>query len=42
MEPPFFGGEAGQPVPQVDPDDVKAVWAIYQDVAGKHPGNKLA
>jgi hypothetical protein len=26
-QPPLFGGEAGEPVPQVDPEDVKAAWA---------------
>lgn len=41
MEAPFFGGKAGEPVPQVDPADVKAVWAIYQDVARKHPGEQV-
>jgi hypothetical protein len=27
----FFGGKPGEPVPAVDPDDVKAVWKIQKD-----------
>jgi len=30
-ERPLFGGEAGEPVPQVDPDDLKAVWQFFQN-----------
>jgi hypothetical protein len=41
MEPSFLGGKSGQPVPQVDPDDVKAVWAVHEDVARRHPGKQV-
>lgn len=34
-EPPKFGGEPGEPVPEVDPDDVKALWQMGRDV-GEH------
>ena len=27
-EPPRFGGKPGEPVPAVDPEDVKAVWQM--------------
>jgi hypothetical protein len=30
-ERPIFGGKPGEPVPTVDPDDVKAVWKIRND-----------
>jgi hypothetical protein len=30
-QPPQFGGEPGQPVPQVDPGDLKAAWKLFQD-----------
>ena len=31
QEPPRFGGEPGEPVPAVDPEDVKTVWQIGRD-----------
>jgi len=30
-QPPKFGGEAGESVPEVDPDDLKAIWRIGKD-----------
>ena len=30
-EPPRFGGKPGEPVPAVDPNDVKSVWKIQKD-----------
>src|SRR5581483_7529130 len=33
-----FGGEAGEPVPEVDPDDVKAIWQIGAEMEARHPG----
>ena len=41
MEPPFFRGQSGERVPQVDPDDVKAVWKLHEDVARRHPGKQV-
>jgi hypothetical protein len=32
QEPPPFGGKPGEPVPTVDPEDVKTVWQIMKDV----------
>ena len=34
----LFGGKPGEPVPQVDPDDLKAVWEINHEVHTSHPG----
>jgi hypothetical protein len=34
----LFGyGRAGEPVPQVDPSDMKALWALYEDSRKRHP-----
>lgn len=41
-EPPRFGGEPGEPVPAVDPEDVKTVWKIGRDAQANHPGQKVA
>ena len=40
-QPPLFGGEAGEPVPQVDPEDVKAIWKLGKDVQRRHPGEHV-
>lgn len=37
---PQFGGEAGESVPEVDPDDLKAIWQISEELRAKHPGAK--
>lgn len=37
---PQFGGEAGESVPEVDPDDLKAIWQIGEELRAKHPGAK--
>jgi hypothetical protein len=34
----MFGGAPGTPVPQVDPEDVRAVWKLGQEVKKNHPG----
>ena len=39
-QPPLFGGEAGEPVPQVDPEDVKAAWGVGGDMERSHPGGQ--
>lgn len=39
----LFGfGRAGEPVPQVDPADVKAFWDLGQDVQERHPQGGVA
>jgi hypothetical protein len=32
-EPPDFAGKPGEPVPQVDPDDLKAVFEFVREAA---------
>ena len=36
MQVPKFGGEPGEPVPEVDPEDLKAVWQFQREVETKH------
>jgi hypothetical protein len=33
---PRFGGEAGESVPEVDPDDLKAIWQIGEELQANH------
>ena len=40
--PPMFGGKPGEPVPEVDPEDLKTVWKINRDVQARHPGQQVA
>jgi len=40
-ERPSFGGEPGEPVPQVDPEDVKALWGVSMEVQRAHPGEPV-
>jgi hypothetical protein len=35
QEPPQFGGEPGEPVPVVDPKDVRAVWELGREYQGQ-------
>jgi hypothetical protein len=37
-----FGGEAGEPVPEVDADDVKAIWQTYREAQDAEPGRHIA
>jgi hypothetical protein len=39
---PRFGGEAGESVPEVDPDDLKAIWQIGEELQANHSGGKVA
>jgi hypothetical protein len=39
---PVFGGKPGEPVPAVDPDDLKAVWQLHRDVEASYPGERFA
>jgi hypothetical protein len=38
QEPPEFGGKPGEPVPAVDPENLKTVWQIGQDTLAGHQG----
>jgi hypothetical protein len=42
QEPPNFGGKPGEPVPVVDPEDVKTVWQIGRDAQANHGGKNVA
>ena len=37
---PRFGGEAGESVPEVDPDDLKAIWQIGEELQANHSSVK--
>jgi hypothetical protein len=39
---PQFGGKPGEPVPEVDPEDLKALWQLQRDVEKQHPGQQVA
>ncbi len=41
-DPPSFGGKPGEPVAEVDPDDLKAVWKEACDLQARHPGQQVA
>ena len=41
-EQPRFGGEPGEPVPTVDPEDMKTVWQINKDAEARHPDGRFA
>jgi hypothetical protein len=38
----LFGGHPGDSVEQVDPEDLKAVWAIQHELEMRHPGEQVA
>ena len=40
--PLSFGGNPGEPVPEVDPDDLKTVWQETRDLQARHPGQNAA
>ena len=40
--PPFFGGNPGEPVPKVDPQDLKTLWQKQQELQARHPGEQVA
>lgn len=42
MEPEIFGGKPGEPVPEVDPEDVKIAWQFGKDAQDRHPGGNVA
>jgi hypothetical protein len=42
MKVPPFGGMPGQPVPQVNPEDLKILWRTQQEFQARHPGLQAA
>ena len=40
--PPSFGGNAGEPVPEVDPQDIKTLWHEGHDLQAKQSGKQVA
>jgi len=43
LENPFsFGGNAGEPVPEVDPEDLKTIWQESRAVQARHHGQNAA
>lgn len=40
--PLSFGGNQGEPVPEVDPEDLKTVWQETRDLQARHPGQNVA
>src|ERR1700690_2756442 len=42
VKPPVFGGMQGEPVPQVDPEDLKILWRAQQELQARHPGGQVA
>jgi len=36
--PPPFGGKPGEPVPEVDPDDLRTVWEMNRELQARSPG----
>lgn len=39
--PMRFGGEAGAPVPEVDPDDLTTLWREQNKLQAAHPGQQI-
>lgn len=37
-EPPKFGGNPGEPVPEVDPEDIKTCWEMAREAETRNPG----
>ncbi len=42
MNPPRFGGHPGEPVPEVNPEDLKATWEFLEKLQAEHPGEQVA
>ena len=40
--PPSFGGNPGEPVPAVDPQDLKTLWHLGHDLQARNPGQNGA
>jgi hypothetical protein len=42
LNAPFFGGNPGEPVPEVDSQDLKTLWQEQQELQARHPGKQVA
>jgi hypothetical protein len=42
VNPPFLGGNPGEPVPEVNPEDLKTLWQEQQELQARHPGEQVA
>jgi hypothetical protein len=40
--PPSFGGNPGEPVAEVDPDDLKALWQEISNLQARDPGQHVS
>jgi hypothetical protein len=40
--PPVFGGNAGEPVPEVDPQDLKTIRQLGRDLQARQSGQQIA
>lgn len=40
--PAQFGGKPGDPVPEVDADDLKALWQLQRETEARHKGKQVA
>ena len=40
LNPPFFGENPGEAVPEVDPEDLKTLWQEQQELQERHPGKQ--
>lgn len=36
------GRKPGEPVPEVDPNDIKTTWKLYRETAARNPGKQFA
>jgi len=39
---PSLRGKPGEPVPEVDPEDLKTVWQLYDEMAKSNPGERFS
>lgn len=42
MNRPSFGGQPGEPVPEVSPEDLKATWEFLEKLQVEHPSQQVA
>jgi len=40
--PPSIGGNPGESVPAVDPEDLKKIWQALRNLQARHPGQNAA
>jgi len=40
--PPSFGDNPGEPVPEVDLEDLKTIWQMARDLQARHTGQNVA